>query len=64
MLGMLTGRWPVMGISPNIALTALNSDTLTLEKVHKYVCVSGNCEITYGLPMAATTVLLAADCKT
>src|SRR5271165_6319137 len=44
MLGMVTGMWPDMEISPNIALTALISETCILENVQKYVSISGNWE--------------------
>src|SRR5271165_296747 len=60
MPGMVTGRRPGIGISPNIAFTALSSETCALEKVHKYVWTSGNWAAMYGLPMAATIVLPAA----
>src|SRR5271169_5716993 len=46
MLGIVTGMWPVIGISPNIARTALISETCMLENVHKYVCIPGNWDTT------------------
>jgi hypothetical protein len=35
MPGIVTGKWPPIGISPKIAFTAAVSETLALENAHK-----------------------------